>query len=478
MKQQSAFVRNTVIYTIGNFGSNVFRFLIFPLYTFFLTKEQIGTYDLYITGATLLVPVVSLQLGDAAYRWLIDADRGKGLTSVVISTNFVYQSIISGVILVLTAILSPFVNAKYAFYLALVVILSMFFKSFQQISRGLGNNKIYASGGILNTFFLLLFNLLFLSVFKWNIDGIFLALILSYLFATLFIVLRGKISQHLVMGKASGIELKKMVAYSWPLIPNTIAWWIINASDKFLILYYLGVEANGIYSISSKIPAVILMVNSIFALAWQDHLIGAKDAGSDSVANHTALLRRFIKLELSFAFIIISASPFLTKFLVAEEFYESWKFMPLLIMGAVFMSLSSFLGASYLKMKKTSGVFYTSLISGIVNIIVSLLLLKSIGLYAAALGSALSFLVMFSVRGYQVRTHFRIRAYFKVFGLLLAIGVLMVWLMSLDYPHIHLICVVFSTILFFIINWAGITWLFSKIRSKLIKNRSLCRNMP
>ena len=38
-------IQNTMLYTISNFGSKIFTFLIVPLYTYYLTTSEYGTYD-------------------------------------------------------------------------------------------------------------------------------------------------------------------------------------------------------------------------------------------------------------------------------------------------------------------------------------------------------------------------------------------------------------------------------------------------
>ncbi len=60
-----------------------------------------------------------------------------------------------------------------------------------------------------------------------------------------------------------------MIKYSIPLIPATIFWWITNVSNRFIVAYVLGSEANGIYAVSYKIPTIIVLISNIFMDAWQ-----------------------------------------------------------------------------------------------------------------------------------------------------------------------------------------------------------------
>ena len=40
-----------------------------------------------------------------------------------------------------------------------------------------------------------------------------------------------------------------MVKYSLPLVPNSISWSLIALTDRFLIINYLDVGQNGVYSV-------------------------------------------------------------------------------------------------------------------------------------------------------------------------------------------------------------------------------------
>lgn len=53
-----------------------------------------------------------------------------------------------------------------------------------------------------------------------------------------------------------------MVLYSLPLIPNAILWWVMQVSDRYILTLFLGVAANGLYTVAAKIPNQILWDNT------------------------------------------------------------------------------------------------------------------------------------------------------------------------------------------------------------------------
>ena len=68
--REARLVKNTIIYTISNFGSKVLTFLIVPLYTYYLTTEEFGTYDTIISFMNLLTPICILAIHEGLLRWL------------------------------------------------------------------------------------------------------------------------------------------------------------------------------------------------------------------------------------------------------------------------------------------------------------------------------------------------------------------------------------------------------------------------
>src|SRR5690606_38107953 len=82
---------------------------------------------------------------------------------------------------------------------------------------------------------------------------------------------------------------------------------------------------------------------------------------------------------------------YIIEVLVADSYIESWKYVPFLLLGIVFSSFSGFLGTNYIAEKKTTGVFKTSLIGAIINIVLNLLMIPLLGLNGAAIATMISF---------------------------------------------------------------------------------------
>lgn len=60
MSRAKRLILNTFILSFGTILPKLSTFVILPIITMMLTKREYGTYDLIITGASLLLPLFSL----------------------------------------------------------------------------------------------------------------------------------------------------------------------------------------------------------------------------------------------------------------------------------------------------------------------------------------------------------------------------------------------------------------------------------
>ena len=67
-------LKNTVIFSIGNFGTKIISFFLVPLYTNILTTREYGTVDLIYTIGMVLVPLLTLNIGESIMRFALDKD--------------------------------------------------------------------------------------------------------------------------------------------------------------------------------------------------------------------------------------------------------------------------------------------------------------------------------------------------------------------------------------------------------------------
>lgn len=160
---------------------------------------------------------------------------------------------------------------------------------------------ITTAAGVIHTFFFLGLNIVFLAVLKIGVYGYLLAIDLSNIIAALYLVIRCKIYKNFVDIRRIDRSLaKQMLRYSLPMIPDYISWWINNASDRYILSYFCGAAANGIYAVAYKIPTILNSITSIFSSAWR--ISSVDNFGSDESV--IFLIRYFVSIVDSFLFVL------------------------------------------------------------------------------------------------------------------------------------------------------------------------------
>lgn len=468
MKSKSdLLLKNTFIYTIGNFGSKLLSFALVPIYSFYLTKADLGYYDLILTSLSLAVPFITLQIADAAYRWLVEEQEDEQKKKAAVTNGIALLGLNSLVFCVIFMIASLFINLQHPVYIFFIMLVGCVQPFLMQTVRGLGKSTLYSMGGIVNIVLVLFFNILFLYLSKMTLETLLLSMILANVITLAWIVFKSGLLSFVDTSLFSMRELKSMVRYSWPLIPNTISWWLINEVNRFIILYSMGASANGVFAIANKFPSIIIIVNSIFMLSWQDHAMSTlHEKGKEEM--NSKIFNTYMVLEFTMVIFLTTVSKFMVTHLIGNAYFDAWRYMPVLYLSVAFSSFSGFFGVAYLGAKKTSSVFTTSLYGSLVNIAVTFLLIKEIGLFAPAVGSALGFLVMYAVRLYQTRSFFKVHVNYPLFFLLLGLSILFIWLAFLDNKYVEIISVVAALLIGIVFNRELVAYLFSFSR-KMVK---------
>src|SRR5699024_6949225 len=97
----------------------------------------------------------------------------------------------------------------------------------------------------------------------------FTSMILANALSIVFLFVMTKVYRTLRLRKMNKPLVKEMLQYSVPMIPNSLMWWLINASSRYFIRFFVGASGNGLFAVASKIPTIINLINQIFTQAWQ-----------------------------------------------------------------------------------------------------------------------------------------------------------------------------------------------------------------
>lgn len=467
MKKEASLGKLTIMYAFGNFSSKILRFGMFFIYTFFLSKEDIGFYDLVVTSVLIATPLISCQVYDALFRNILETNKSSLIAKYL--TNSLVLICINLLIFTFAFFaFGSYLNVEFKVFIYLYVVSETIYLLFPQLARGVGENRIFVSAGILYSLILFTSSILLLVVFKFGVKGLIISSILAGGIGSVFIFIRLNASKYIRFNSLSFETIKAMANYSLPLIPNTLSWWAISNANRFLILKDLGLEANGFYAVGQKLPAILMMLTSIFNLAWTEKAILAY-TGSSRTGYFNEVFNKYLTLLFSLVLIMISTSKIVLLFIVDSSYFSIWKFLPFLYVATFFQALSTFLGTGYISSKETKGAFFTTVYGSVINLILAYLLIPILGLNGAALAVCIGFYVMFQIRFFSTKKYFEVKiSKSKVFKLIfLAVIVGLIYMKEDLYFHIFNSAL--SIAVFGILNRDLVSKVCEKGRGKIVK---------
>lgn len=467
-KKYTRLLKDTLVFAIGSFASKLILFLLVPLYTNYLTQAEYGISDLVFTFSQLLIPVFSLTIYNAVLRFGLAKNEQK---ENVLAGGFIIFGIGSVICLAITPLFSFYEPlAEWKWYLTTYVVLSILNTIILNYIKVLGKNKLYAAISIIQTLFLAISNIVLLIGFKIGISGYLLSNIISCSVAIIVGFFASNIFKALKKSKVDFKVVKKMVAFAAPIIVNDLSWWLIHSTDKIMIQYMMNDSALGLYTVATKIPALINVVISIFVQAWGVSTILENESTNDP--------KFYSNIFRVYSFIAFGATIFLTliikdfmKIYVGSEFTEAWQYVPLLLASASFSAISSFYGSLYGAFKKNVSSMVTTMLAAAANILLNYFFIRMYGIWGAIIGTISAYFIIALLRMIDSRKFVKFKVGLLEYCLNGAIVLAQTILVSFGF-NIYIVssCAI---VLFLLANIRSIKLVVSMIGEKLKKRRAI-----
>ena len=392
--------RNTIIIGISNLGSKAISFILAPLYSYYLTTSQYGTMDLITTTAGLIMPLLCLDIYEATFRFASDKKHDD---KTVFSSSYSLCFLMS-VISILVAIALKFSTSASTVitFSILSAVLDANYQVLSQFARGQNKMRVFAISGVVNSIFLLGADLVFLVLLHYGLTGWMIAYVIGKVIACLYVMWSAKVYRYFLISSISREFYLEAFKYSLPLLPSTAMWWVMNASDRYMIAIFLGTAANGIYAVANKMPSFLSVFENVFYQAWQTSSINAIEDKNRDKFYSEVFKKYFSVLALGVLGLLLILKPMTLK-LFAHGYEDAWLSTSILVIAVMFHALSGNLGTLYVTFKNTKGALVTSTIGAVTNTVLNWFLIPHGGLIAAATTTLIGYIIVLLYRWWDVK---------------------------------------------------------------------------
>ena len=243
----------------------------------------------------------------------------------------------------------------------------------------------------------LVLNIVFVIYLRLGVKGILYANLIAAVINLLILI---PYQFGYLKGKFDFVSLKDLLKFGLPMIPNSIAFLIVEMSDRYLMPRLLNKEILGTYHANYKFGTLMLLVVQAFRTAWQPFFLNiaknkdAKDVYA-RVMTYYVLAASFVVLGggLLVEYVVqIPVAP--SKTLLGQEYWSGVIIIPLILLSymlyGVYVNLTV---GIFIEHKSHLMIVFTGL-AALVNIGTNFYLMPNFGMMGAAVATVLAYLVM------------------------------------------------------------------------------------
>ena len=469
MSREKELIKNTGILALGTIFPKVASLLMLPIITGGLTNTEYGLYDLLTTIVLLLLPVATIQLQAAVFRFLIEAREDETEQKGIITNVLVFTVCSSAVVLTIMYFFLNSFSQIERIVIILYYFLDIYVITLRQVARGLAKNMAYSISVIIHSFCELGGVVIFLELLHTGLLGVLISICISLFLSAVYLSWKIRIARYIDFQLLSKKKLLEMIKYAWPMIPNSLSSWVMSLSDRLVVSGIIGLEANAIYAAANKIPNLFGIVQSTVNLSWQENASIAS-GDTDSAEYFNRMFQRLFSILFGCMTLLIAAAPLLFRLLIRGNYQDAYIHMIILFFASYCASISSFLGGIYIANKRTKEIGITTLIAAGINLLIDLTFVHTIGIYAASISTLVSYIFLVVFRMINIQRFQKINFNIPFILLSSTTLVIMCFLCSYQKTSLNIVNVCLAIPIAILANRETIKRLFAKASRKIKKD--------
>jgi O-antigen/teichoic acid export membrane protein len=392
--------KDVVAYSAGDILLRASAFITLPIYTRVLTPSDYGVWAYVTSGVTLLSVALALG-GDQAYsRFYFEAktlEDKRLLTSTWLGFLAIWSLGIVLVVLPASGYASDlaFGTRRWNVLIALILLtgpVTLLNILLGLVMRNEFKPKLFMAMNVLLSVASVGFSLLFAVGFDWGITGLAAGQLTALV---LLLPPRLWYARHLLRPVFSTRLLRQILRFALPLVPASIAWWVIGFSDRIVLGRLSTLREVGLYSVANSATTVLGLFIAAVGLGWVPHALRLYEEREDEAPAFYG--RMLVYLIVGFGALAVVATAFaheLLSILAGHAYLGAARAVGPLALGLVAFATIQVTGSG-MTLKKRTG--YLAVITGcaaLLNLALNLAFVPPYGMMASAWATFISFALM------------------------------------------------------------------------------------
>lgn len=385
-----------MIYGIGGVISKIIPLLMVPIITRLVPNASYyGINDLSNTVVQFGSAFAIMGMYDAMYRMFFEDDE-ESFKKTVCSTALVFTCVTSLCVFLLMLLSRNLIaryffrDPQYAYVVYLSAIATLVGATNSIISaptRMQNKRKIFLITNTLSPLISYAISIPMLLAGHYVI-ALPLAAVISG--ATMEVAFGLMNRKWFSIKRFDGKILKQLLVIAVPLLPNFLIYWIFNSCDKVMIANLIGIEAEGIYAVGSKLGHCSQLIYTAFAGGWQ-YFAFSTMRENDQVKTNSLVFEYLGVISFAATAFICAWSYLIYDVLFTDEYVSGYIVAPYLFLAPLLQMLFQIAANQFLVVKKTWPNMFILSFGAIVNILLNYILIPYIGIEGAAIATLLGY---------------------------------------------------------------------------------------
>lgn len=392
MNKLKLFIDNFLVYGLGGIISKLIPLLMIPLITRLMpSTEYVGISDLSNTVVQFASALAIMGMYDAMYRMFFekeDEEYKKRVCSTALMFTLVTSLCVFIVLVQLRNVIAQsfFGNWEYAYVVYLSAMATFV---------GATNSIVSAPTRMQNKRGVFLITNTLAPLISYAIS-IPMLLAGHYIIALPLAALLSGAAMEIIFGimnrswfslkRFDKRLLKQMLAIAIPLLPNFLIYWVFNSSNKLMISNMIGIGAEGVYSVGSKLGQASQLIYTAFAGGWQYFAFSTMKE-NDQVESNSRIFEYLGVISFVSTMFVCAVSHTFFQIMFPPEYLEGYIVAPYLFLAPLLQMLFQVASNQFLVTKKTWPNMLILGIGALAHVLINLLLIPVMGIEGAALAT-------------------------------------------------------------------------------------------
>lgn len=407
MSRENKLVKTTMILILGTFLPRLINLATTPILTKYTSGSEFGFINfLTTTILSFVIPVSTLQLEQACFRYLVEAKTFRDKARII--TSALCLIFIIMIFAAFVCLLIPFdINISYFTWLLILYIwIEILVQMLRFILRAFSMYKHYSFLAAIAVFVNFIVLYICLVFYDMGFIGALIALTIADVVGLVYIVITTRFWIYIKPSLFDFELLKDMLRYALPFVPNSIAGYVNTLSDQWIIISVMDLTANGIYTMAAKIPSILNLIYPAFNLAWTESAISSLEDNDYQKYYNKMFLTIYCMLSAG-TVCLIAISPQLFDILnQSESLMSAMLYIPILIVAYYFQCFGQFFSSIYIALKMSKSVLRSTVYAAVVNVVLNIIFIKYFGLYAAVFSTLISNFILAATRYFEINNRY------------------------------------------------------------------------